>query len=249
MATLVFDCETIPDLAVYARLLHLPPGLALHEYEAAWQSAEKPFKAELQQIVSLAVAWIAENGALQKIATLGPDESTALQQFFQTLMQHHPILVGWNTSGFDLPVILTRALVHHVDVGDFFQHGLPYNGYLKRYADKDHRDLMDLQSFYRAAMPLSLDEMATLLGIPGKLDTAGSQVSALYEAGDHQRIHDYCQHDVLTAAWVYRYMAVQRGWWKVEDGQRFDESAQRFLQAHAGTHWDGFRTAQTEALS
>ena len=89
MATLVFDCETIPDLAVYARLLHLPHGLALHEYEAAWQSAEKPFKAELQQIVSLAVAWIAENGTLQKIATLGPDESTALQQFFQTLTQHH----------------------------------------------------------------------------------------------------------------------------------------------------------------
>ena len=249
MPTLIFDCETIPDTKVYARLLHMNEGLPLHVYEEAWQQAEKPFKAQLQQIVSLAVAWIADNGALQKIATLGPEESTALGQFFQTVNLHHPVLVGWNTSGFDLPVILTRALVQHVDVGDFFRHGLPYQGYLKRYADKDHRDLMDLQSSYRATLPLSLDEMATLLGVPGKLDTAGNQVSALYEAGERQRIHDYCQHDVLTTAWVYRYMAVHRGWWDEAEGQRFDETAERFLQSHHGTHWDEFRAAQSSVPS
>lgn len=243
MPTLVFDIETVPVESVYARLLGLAANTPLAEVEAAWQAAEKPFKPELQRIVSLAVAWITDSGSLQKVATLGPDEPTALQQFFETLGSHHPVLTGWNTSGFDLPVILTRALVHRTDVGDFYKYGLPYNGYLKRYADRDHRDLMDLQSFYRATQPLSLNEMALLLGVPGKLDTAGNQVSALYVADDLQRIHDYCQHDVLTTAWVYRFIAEHRGWWTADQAIKFEESSATFLDEHRDTHWDAWKVA------
>ncbi len=242
MSTLVFDVETVPVEFLYARLLEMPDDTSLPDVEAAWAAAEKPFKPGLQRIVSLAVAWIGDSGALQKVATLGPDEPTALHQFFETLHSHHPVLTGWNTSGFDLPVILTRALVHRIDVGDFYKYGLPYNGYLKRYADRDHRDLMDLQSFYRAVKPLSLNEMALLLGVPGKLDTAGNQVSTLYAEGEMQRIHDYCQHDVLTTAWVYRFIAEHRGWWTSEQAAKFEESSAAFLAEHRGTHWDEWAT-------
>ena len=99
----------------------------------------------------------------------------------------------------------------------------------------------DLQSFFRATTVLSLHEMAAILGIPGKLGTDGSQVLDLYQAGDREQIHAYCQHDVLTTAWVYRYLAVHRGWWTADHGARFDASAQAFLEAQPGTHWDAWQ--------
>lgn len=246
MPHLVFDLETIPNAPVYARLLGLPPETPLPALQAAWEQSGRPFKAELQQIVSCAAAWIADDGTLQRLTTLGPaSEQEAVTQFFATVRQHHPILVGWNTSGFDLPVLLTRALVYGVEVGDFYRYHVPYDGYLKRYSDKDHRDLMDLQAFFRATTPLSLDEMAGLLGIPGKLGTDGSQVLDLFQAGDLDAIHAYCQHDVLTTAWIYRYLAVHRGWWTPDHGARFDASAQAFLAAQTGTHWDVWRAASS----
>jgi predicted PolB exonuclease-like 3'-5' exonuclease len=128
--------------------------------------------------------------------------------------------------------------------GDFTRFGAPYDGYLKRYSEKLHRDLMDIQAVFRATTPLKLDEMAVLLGVPGKLDTEGSQVSVLYAAGLVDGIQVYCQHDVLTTAWVYRYLAVHRGWWSPEAGERFDTSVSAFLETRASTHWDRFRAAQ-----
>jgi len=242
MPHLVFDCETVPNHSVYAQLLNLPAETPLPALQTAWETAGRPFKAELQALVSCAAAWIADDGTLQRLTTLGPaSEQDAVTQFFTTVRQHHPILVGWNTSGFDLPVLLTRALVYGVDVGDFYRYHAPYDGYLKRYSDKDHRDLMDLQAFFRATTPLSLDEMAALLGIPGKLGTDGSHVLDLFHAGDVDAIHAYCQHDVLTTAVIYRFLAVHRGWWTAEHGQRFDDSVHTFLAAQTQTHWDAWQ--------
>jgi len=150
LPTLVFDCETIPNSTAYAMRLNLPEITPLSALETAWLNANLPFKPELQRIVSLAVAWIADDGTLQRLRTLGPDEPDALREFFHA-MTLHPVLTGWNTSGFDLPVLLTRALVHHISVGEFYTHG----DYLKRYVDRSHRDLMDLQSHYGATARLS----------------------------------------------------------------------------------------------
>ncbi len=243
MPTLVFDCETIPDITAYAHLLGRSPETPLLELEADWIQADRPFKPLLQQIVSLAAAWIQDDGTLSRLATLGTTEAEAVTQFFDMVSHYHPILVGWNTQGFDLPVLLTRATVHQIPIGDFTRFGAPYDGYLKRYSEKLHRDLMDIQAVFRATMPLKMDEMAVLLGVPGKLDTNGSQVSVLYAAGSFDRIHAYCQHDVLTTAWVYRRMAVSRGWWTADQAERFDTSAADFLAAQAGSHWDVFREA------
>lgn len=177
-----------------------------------------------------------------RLTTLGPKEPEAVSAFFSAVRHHHPVLVGWNSGSFDLPVLLARALVHHVPVGDFYTIGRPYDGYLKRYSEGLHRDLMDLQSHYGATPRLRLDEMAVLLGLPGKLDTHGDEVFALYTAGDHDRIHAYCQHDVLTTAWIYARMAVHRGWWTPEHGERFAHTARAWL-ATADAHWDGWRAA------
>lgn len=241
MPLFIFDTETIPDRAAYARILHMPPSSSLTDVIQEWESAQRPFKAGLQQLVSLAAAWISDDGIIQRLDTLGsPDdyEISALRTFFDAIQTHHPVLAGWNTSGYDLPVLLTRALKHHIPVGDYYTYHAPYDGYTKRYSVKDHRDIMDLASFYRATAPLKLDEAAALLDIPGKLDTAGDQVTDLYTTGQLETIHAYCQHDVLTTAAVYAAMALHRGWWTAQVFATFTDSLTEFLEIHAGTHWD-----------
>ena len=86
-----------------------------------------------------------------------------------------------------------------------------------------------------------MDEAAALFGIPGKLDTTGADVLVLYEAGEMAAIHVYCQHDVLTTAWIYARMAISRGWWSPAQANQWEASVPAFLDHHQGTHWDTFR--------
>ena len=44
---------------------------------------------------------------------------------------------------------------------------------------------------------MKLDEVSKLFGFPGKFGIDGSQIAALYEAGEIKRIRDYCETDVL----------------------------------------------------
>jgi predicted PolB exonuclease-like 3'-5' exonuclease len=237
MPTLIFDCETVPDWDAYARILGMAVTDGPSALAQAWAAAERPFKPALQQVVALAIAWIADDGTLQRLRALDGDEATMIQQWFHAVAHTHPVIAGWNTSGFDVPVLLTRALIHQIPVGDFYTVGQPYDGYLKRYSDRHHRDLMDLQAHFGATSRLSLDEMAALLGIPGKLDTHGNDVLSLYTAGDPDRIAAYCAHDVLTTAWVYARMAVHRGWWTGAQGDQFATSARAWVTTQPDPHW------------
>jgi hypothetical protein len=59
---------------------------------------------------------------------------------------------------------------------------------------------MDVLSFYGASPRIKLDEMAMVLGIPGKMGVDGSHVGPLYEHGNMDAIRTYCTSDVLTTA-------------------------------------------------
>ena len=51
--------------------------------------------------------------------------------------------------------------------------------------------------------------MAQLIGKPGKLQTRGSQVQELWEAGEHVRIDDYCACDALDTYFVFLRLRVR----------------------------------------
>jgi hypothetical protein len=157
--------------------------------------------------------------------------------------ERHPQLVGWNSGGFDLPVLVYRAMVHGIAAPGFYQHGEPYHGYRKRFDEESHIDLMDVLSFYGASARSKLDEMAQVLGIPGKLGIDGGQVSDLYAAGDVATIRSYCETDVLTTAMVYARYALHRGWWDRTQFDTFENSAAAFLDTVTGSQWEAFRTA------
>ena len=103
-----------------------------------------------------------------------------MQRFFDGIEKYTPQLVSWNGSGFDLPVLHYRALVHGIPGCCYWDTGendreFKFNNYLARFHAR-HTDLMDVLAGYQNRAWAPLDEIAQLCGLPGKLGMDGSQV-------------------------------------------------------------------------
>ena len=70
---------------------------------------------------------------------------------------------------------------------------------------------MDVLAGYQPRASVGLDEMATLLGFPGKQGMRGDQVWDTYQAGGIKQIRDYCETDVLNTYLVYLRFLLIRG--------------------------------------
>ena len=104
-----------------------------------------------------------------RVWSLGSADSTErelLERFFDGIEKFRPILISWNGSGFDLPVIHYRSLKHGVAAPLYWESGdeirdFKYNNYLNRYHAR-HLDLMDVLSGFQARAFSSLESIAVL---------------------------------------------------------------------------------------
>jgi len=124
-------------------------------------------------------------------------------------------MVSWNGSGFDLPVIHYRSLLHGVAASRYWDTGtddrdFKWNNYLSRYHER-HTDLMDVLAGYQPRATARLDEIATMLGFPGKMGMSGAGVWDSYQAGDIEGIRNYCETDVLNTYLVFQRFELVRG--------------------------------------
>jgi predicted PolB exonuclease-like 3'-5' exonuclease len=236
-AICVFDIETVPDWAALRRALRLDDDTPEAAVWAAWEaqapSPQAALKPALQQVVAVAVAWIAPTGAVRRLTALGEpswEEARLVAEFFRIIRDGRPRLVGWNSSGFDLPVLVSRAVVHGIPAPAFYQIGEPYHGYRRRFDEEGHLDLMDVLSQYGAAPRMGLRDMAAALGLPVKPLGTGEDVAAWWAAGDLARIRAYCKADVWVTAQIFARYAVHRGWWDEARWAAFQES----LAEHQG---------------
>lgn len=242
---LVFDIETVPDVDSLGRWLGEPPDAPPDHILARWQAASPTAvmpKLPFHQVVAIAGAVIDDDGQLETLKAMGDPgdgEGQLLERFFGYVERARPRLVGWNSSGFDLPCLLYRALKHGTVLPQFYRQ----RNYRYRYNEDWHLDLMDLLSGYGASTRVSLDEMAAVLGVPGKLDVAGADVWPLYRAGAIDTIRAYCETDVLTTTLIFARYAHHRGWLDADRAAALDASVQRFLAARGEGHWQRFRAA------
>ena len=70
---------------------------------------------------------------------------------------------------------------------------------------------MDVLAGYQPRGKASLDQMAVLLGFPGKLGMSGDKVWDTFQAGGIREIRDYCETDVLNTWLVYLRFEHMRG--------------------------------------
>jgi predicted PolB exonuclease-like 3'-5' exonuclease len=251
---MVFDIETVPDAAMGRRWLgansvcddaEVRKRMLEMRRDQTGQSSDF-LKPPFHQIVAIAAALIDEDGVVRRLGPLGKThdrEPDLLRAFFQTIESLSPRLVGWNTSGFDLPTLVYRAMRHQLAIPAFYRVGEPYHGYRKRYDEDSHLDLMDILSGYGASPRVSLDEAAMLISVPGKLDVDGRDVVDLFEGGDIDRIRQYCSHDVLTTTLIFSSYAHHRGWLSDDAAHTLSASAWRWICEHDADQWQTFRAA------
>ncbi|RPI59172.1 MAG: 3'-5' exonuclease [Lysobacterales bacterium] len=221
MNVLAFDIETVPDVELGRRLYDLGDldDAAVAQAMFAKQRARKAsdfLPAPQQRVVAISVVLRTRDGL--KIFSLGDEQSAErelVQRFFDGLERYTPVLVSWNGSGFDLPVLNYRALRHGINAHRYWEAGesdrdFRYNNYLSRYHWR-HIDLMDVLSGYGASGRASLDLAAQLIGLPGKLGIGGAEVWPAYRRGEVAAIRDYCEADVLNTYLIYLRFQLVRG--------------------------------------
>ena len=228
---LVFDIETVPDVAGLRRLHNLSETLTdaqvvkqITDQRAAEGSSEF-LPLYLQQIVAIScvIRRSTKEGLPQfKVGSLGhigDDEKTTITAFYELIEKYTPQLVSWNGSGFDLPVLHYRALLNRVAAPRYWEMGesndsdskdFKWNNYINRYHMR-HIDLMDVLAKHNGRANAPLDAMAKLCGFPGKMGMDGSQVWPAYQAGQLEQIRQYCETDVVNTYLVYCRFQEMRG--------------------------------------
>jgi predicted PolB exonuclease-like 3'-5' exonuclease len=254
-ATLVFDIETVPDVAGYRALFELDSALADADVaEIAFQrrraaSGQDFLPLHLQRVVAIACL-LRERDQLRvwSLGAAADGEGELIQRFYDGVEKYSPQLVSWNGGGFDLPVLHYRGLVHGVVAprywdlgeGDFADsRDFRYNNYIGRYHTR-HVDLMDLLSLYQPRASVPLDQLARLLGLPGKLGLEGSQVWEAFRSGRIAEIRDYCETDVANTWLVYLRFQMMRGTLDRDEHRRELELARATLGGLDAPHWRAF---------
>ncbi|MGH8578807.1 MAG: 3'-5' exonuclease [Gammaproteobacteria bacterium] len=255
MNVLVFDIETVPDVAAGRRLFDLN---GLDDFEVAnvmfsQRSQETHGSSEflrhhLHRVVAVSVALrSADKFSVWSLGGPESDECELIQRFFEGIERYVPVLVSWNGRGFDLPVLRYRALRHGVTAARYWQNGegdasFRWNNYLNRFHER-HTDLMDVLSGYEWRACAPLHEVAMLLGLPGKLGLSGADVWERYRAGDISSIRDYCETDVLNTYLIYLRYKLMRGSLTEEAHEVELNRVKEFLQQQREPHFARFLSA------
>ena len=216
-----FDIETIPDVEFGREFMGLDDlddaDVATAMMFKRQQATGRDFLPLHQhRIVAISVALRSADSF--RVWTLGDEdagEDEIVRRFFDGIERYTPDLVSWNGGGFDLPVLHYRALKHRVQAPRYWEVGdndrdFRWNNYQSRYHWR-HVDLMDVLAGFNARANAKLDEIASMLGFPGKLGMSGDKVWDTWLAGGLRQIRDYCETDVLNTWLVFLRFEHMRG--------------------------------------
>jgi len=248
-----FDIETVPDVDFGRRFWDLD-GLSDKDVATAMmfkrQQATGTDFLPLHQHRIVAISVTFRTADTFKVWSLGSedaDEAEIVQRFFDGIERYTPDLISWNGGGFDLPVLHYRALKNGIRAPRYWEMGegdrdFKWNNYLSRFHWR-HVDLMDVIAGFQPRGRASLDQMAVMLGFPGKLGMSGDKVWDTYAAGDIRSIRDYCETDVLNTWLVYLRFEFMRGNLDDKDLEREFALVRETLKSMDQAHLNEFLSA------
>lgn len=251
-----FDAEWVPD-AELGRELH---GLAGADdrtvMEAMWQAGgadeedPRPYlKTVLCRVVSIvALRRPAEGsaGALRFMrlpAGIPPEaaaERAVVGGFLDAVAAERPQLVGFNSKGADLLILMQRAVAMGIPAAGFCR--LDYLAWRSNL----HVDLMAVLGGGGRSNP-SLHQMATACGIPGKMDVGGADVAEMWLDGRLAEIVAYNELDVVTTYLLWLQTALFAGRLDAGDHAREVARLEAFLEGetpgrpHLGPYLERWR--------
>jgi predicted PolB exonuclease-like 3'-5' exonuclease len=214
-----FDIETVPDPGMGRRVLGLEGTDAEVVREMMRRrSMETEGRSEYPQepwhkVVAVCATILDPAEGTVQIRALGDDlsdERSLLRGFFALVTRElkAPRLTSWNGSGFDLPVIRYRSMLHGISAPSFYKSDgdWKWNNYHNRFHDM-HLDLMDTLSGYGRARYVGLGMWSQTLGSTGKsFLTAEVYEHMLLE--ELPLVIDYCKLDTVETmlaflAWAH----------------------------------------------
>lgn len=246
MNIFTFDIETIPDVELGRKLNNLRDldDRAVAEFMFNKRQEENGsdfLPAHLHKIV--AISAVLKTPQTFKVWSLGDQTSSEkeiIERFFSGIDRYSPILVSWNGFGFDLPVLHYRALLHGVNAHRYFETGdedsnFRWNNYINRYHHR-HSDIMDILAGYQSHTKAKLDEIAIMLGLPGKMGMSGSNIWESYLNNNLEDIRNYCETDVLNTYLIYQRFRLVQGKLTSTEYETICQETKDFLKNSNKTH-------------
>ncbi len=248
---LVFDIETVPDIAGLRRLHDMDSSLSDHDVaETAFQLRRQSHGNDflphyLQRVLVISCALHDRDSfKVWSLGANGESEGEIIQRFFDGIEKYTPQLVSWNGGGFDLPVLHYRGMMHGVKASRYWDMGeddreFKWNNYISRYHQR-HLDLMDLLAMYQGRANAPLDALAQLMGFPGKLGMDGSAVWGAFQDGRLEDIWRYCETDVVNTYLVFLRFQLMRGALTTEQHDQQIAAVRSALGKIDQPHWQEF---------
>src|SRR5271169_2946428 len=208
-SVIVWDLETVPDLAAAARMLDLGNATEAEVREAIGPGFPKH---PLHKIACIGALIASRQPEGWRVDALGAphigerSEAKLIGDFVEKIGQLRPQLVTFNGHSFDLPVLRYRAMVNRLSGV-----GLQVRPYFYRYGE-DALDLCDVLGSYVPGAKVKLDEVSKILGLTGKPEGVdGSRVEEMVLDGQIEKVARYCESDVLNTYRVWLVYELFRG--------------------------------------
>ena len=257
-----FDVEAIPRTQAGIILGELPRDSSEVEvFESLWKAAgataenPQPFLyTHLVRVcsVSAVVRERVEGEVKLRLVSFPRDpanevfrsETSILKGFFSLLETPRPQLVGYNSRGYELPLLIRSGLALKLRLPQMFSRAMRRDGsvdYLDPFVDW-HLDLMNLISPF-GVKPPSLNDMARVCGIPGKIDVSGADVAQMWLEGKFSDIVNYNEYDALTTYLLWLRFPLLSGLWTREEFEREEALVRTLLResiASGKTHLQKF---------
>ena len=238
-AKLVFNIETVPDIAALRRLHALPQDL--NDFEVAELVFQKSRAAGLPDVLPphlyrvVAISCVlheAQSLSVSAFAAPAQDEPGLLQAFFDLLEAKTPLCVSWHASDFALPVLRCRALMHGV---------VAPNGL--NLLESQHEEMCAQLSGSWAGAAVPLNEFASLCGLPSIATMSDNLVWDAWRSGQASMIREASEQKAITT-WLL-CLRYQRMTGALSSAQYLAEikHVRDVLGASAAPHWRDFLTA------
>ncbi|WP_298703244.1 3'-5' exonuclease [uncultured Campylobacter sp.] len=189
------------------------------------------------RVVSISAVMADGFGRFLRVSTLeGENERDKIAKFLTFIEDFNPRLVSFNGRGFNLPMIMARAMCYDLSAAAYFEtndrdnNKSKWENYRSRYDGRFHLDLLDHISDFGAVRGLKLDHICASVGLPGKYDVHGDQVLQLYYGGEQAKIDEYCRSDVLNTYWLFLKYELLRGKITKDDYLNYIAVMGEFLQ-------------------
>jgi len=189
------------------------------------------------RVISISAVMADGFGRFLRVSTLeGENERDKIAKFLAFIEDFNPRLVSFNGRGFDLPMIMARAMCYDLSAAAYFEtndrdnNKSKWENYRSRYDGRFHLDLLDHISDFGAVRGLKLDHICASVGLPGKYDVHGDQVLQLYYGGEQVKIDEYCRSDVLNTYWLFLKYELLRGKITKDDYLNYIAVMGEFLQ-------------------